>query len=83
MEWRNWIAWWVIFCIRYSRLVWIYLKKHGENTDNPSVRIYVNKIENWITLKNNRILSPTFKAWNIEISKSKITKDKNGDNVLH
>ena len=27
------------------------LKKHGENTENPSIRIYVNKIENRITLK--------------------------------
>ena len=26
-------------------------KKHGENIDNPSVRIYVNKIENRIHLK--------------------------------
>ena len=24
-------------------------KKHGENSDNPSIRIYVNKIENRIT----------------------------------
>ena len=27
------------------------LKKHGENTDNPSARIYVKKIENRITFK--------------------------------
>ena len=27
------------------------LKKHRENTDNPSIRIYVNKIENRITFK--------------------------------
>ena len=27
------------------------LKKHGENIDNPSVKIYVNKIENRITFK--------------------------------
>ena len=27
------------------------LKKHGENIDNPSIRIYVNKIENRITFK--------------------------------
>ena len=27
------------------------LKKHGENTDKPSVQIYVNKIENRITFK--------------------------------
>ena len=23
-----------------------YIKKHSENIDNPSIRIYVNKIEN-------------------------------------
>ena len=27
------------------------LKKHSENVDNPSIRIYVNKIENRITFK--------------------------------
>ena len=27
------------------------LKKHGKNTDKPSIQIYVNKIENKITLK--------------------------------
>ena len=27
------------------------LKKHSENVDNPSIRIYVNKIENRITVK--------------------------------
>ena len=27
------------------------LKKHGENTDKPSVQVYVNKIENRITFK--------------------------------
>ena len=37
--------------IRYSGLFWIYLKKHGEKTDNPSMRIYVNKIENRIAFK--------------------------------
>ena len=26
-------------------------KKHGENINNPSLRIYVNKIENRITFK--------------------------------
>ena len=26
-------------------------KKHSENVDNPSIRIYVNKIENRITFK--------------------------------
>ena len=32
------------------------LKKHNENLDNPSIRIYVNKIENRIIFKI-RILS--------------------------
>ena len=27
------------------------LKKHGGNTDNPSIKIYVNKIENRIMFK--------------------------------
>ena len=27
-------------------------KKHSKNTDNPSIRIYVNKIENRITFKS-------------------------------
>ena len=27
------------------------LKKHGENVDNPSVQIFVNKIENRVTFK--------------------------------
>ena len=27
------------------------LKKHGEKTNNPSIRIYINKIENKITFK--------------------------------
>ena len=28
------------------------LKKHNQNIDNPSIRTYMNKIENWITFKN-------------------------------
>ena len=27
MEWRVWINWWIIFCIRYSKLLWVYHKK--------------------------------------------------------
>ena len=52
MEWRIWITWWIIFYIRYSIIFWIYIKKkHREKADNPSIRIYTNKIENRITLK--------------------------------
>ena len=44
----------IIFCIRYSRLFSVYLKKHGGNTDNLSIRVYVKKIENRITFKIKR-----------------------------
>ena len=89
MGWIIWITWWIIFCIRYSRLFWVYLKKtwRKEKIDNPSVRIYVNKIENRITSKTItgyylELSSPeTMKL--LEISKSKITKDENGENVPH
>ena len=63
------------------------LKKHGENIDNPSIRIYVNKIENRITFKIKtryyiELLTPkTMKL--LGITKNKITKDKNGENVPH
>ena len=50
MEWRVWIAWWVIFYIRYSRLAYIF-KKHGEKIDNLSLQIYINKTQNRITFK--------------------------------
>ena len=63
------------------------LKKHGENIDNPSVKIYVNKIENRITfrIKNGyslKLLTPeTMKL--LGSTENKITKDKNGENVPH
>ena len=64
------------------------LKKHEENNDNPSIRIYVNIIENRIAfkIKNGYSLELT---WTPETMKSlrstenKITKDKNGKNVPH
>ena len=63
------------------------LKKHGENTNKPSVQIYVNKIENRITFKIKdgytlELLTPeTMKL--LGSTKNKITKDKNGENVPH
>ena len=63
------------------------LKKHGENTDKPSVQIYVNKIENRITFKikdgySLELLTPeTMKL--LGSTENKITKDKNGENVPH
>ena len=63
------------------------LKKHGKDTDKPSVQIYVNKTENRITFKikngySLELLAPeTMKL--LGSTKSKITKDKNGENVPH
>ena len=63
------------------------LKKHSESVDNPSIRIYVNKTENRITFKIKNgyyleLLTPeTMKL--LGSTNSKITKDKNGENVPH
>ena len=63
------------------------LKKHGENTNKPSVQIHVNKIENRITFKikdgySLELLTPeTMKL--LGSTKNKITEDKNGENVPH
>ena len=55
------------------------LKRHGENSDNPSVRIHVNKIENRITFKTGYILEPltleTMKL--LGSTEKKIAKGKN------
>ena len=63
------------------------LKKHSENVNNPSIRIYVNKIEKRIMFKIKsgyylELLTPeTMKL--LGSTESKITKDKNGENVPH
>ena len=63
------------------------LKKHNLNSDNPSIRTYVSKIENRITFKIKNgyyleLLTPeTMKLFGS--TESKITKDKNGKNVPH
>ena len=63
------------------------VKKDETVTDNPSIRIYVNKIENRITFKIEtgyylELLTPeTMKL--LGSTKSKITKDENGENLLH
>ena len=63
------------------------LKKHSESIDNPSIRIYVNKIENRITFKIKsgcylELLTPeTMKLLGSTVSK--INEDKNGENVPH
>ena len=63
------------------------LKKHGENTDKPSIQIYVNKIENRITFKIKNgyslelLTKETMKL--LGSTENKITKDKNLENVPH
>ena len=63
------------------------LKKHSESIDNPSIRIYVNKIENRVTfkIKNGyylKLLTPeTMKLLGSTVSE--INKDKKGENVPH
>ena len=63
------------------------LKKHGENTDKPSVLIYVNKIENRVTFKikdgYSLELSTLETLKLLGSTKSKITKNKNSENVPH
>ena len=83
MEWRIWITWWIIFYIRYSRLFWIYIKKHAEKIFNPSVRIYINKIENRTTfkIKTGLELSTPETIKLLASTRSKIPKDKNDEDV--
>ena len=63
------------------------LKKLSESVDNPSIRIYVNKIQNRFTFKIKNgyyleLLTPeTMKLLGSNVSK--ITTDKNGENVPH
>ena len=65
----------------------ISLKKHGEKTDKPPIKIYVSKIENRIMFKIKtgyylELLTPeTMKL--LGSTKNKITKDENGENVLN
>ena len=69
------------------KIILSILKKHSENVDDPSTRIYVNTIENRITfkIKNGYYLevltTETMKL--LGSTESKITKDKNGENGPH
>ena len=63
------------------------LKKHGENTGKPSVKIYVNKTESRVTFKikdgySLELLTPEIMNL-LGSSKIRITKDKDGENVPH
>ena len=86
MESKVSTAWWIIFCIRYFRLFWIYLKKKHETvTDDLSIMMYINKIENRIMFKTKTgyylelLMLETVKL--LESTKSKITKDEEGESM--
>ena len=63
------------------------LKKHSESVDNPSIRMYINRIENRITfkIKNGYYLElltlETMKL--LGSAENKINKDKNSESVRH
>ena len=63
------------------------LKKHSESVDNPSIRMYINRIENRITfkIKNGYYLELlTLETMKLLGSiERKITKNKNGEDVPH
>ena len=78
----------LIFCIRYSRLLWVHFKNaRRKYWLKLSGQIYVNRIENRVTSKTRdgytlELLTPkTIKL--LGSTKNKITKDKNGENVPH
>ena len=62
-------------------------KKHETISDNPPIRVYVNKIENiiWFKIKTGyylKMLTPeTMKL--LGCIKNKIAKDNNNENVPH
>ena len=63
------------------------LKKHGEDIDEPSIQIYINKTENRVTFKikngYNLLLLPPETMKLLVSTKNKITQDRNGENVPH
>ena len=62
----------------------IYLKKHSESVDNPSIRMYINRIENRITFKiKNGYYLELLRMKLLGSTQSKITKDKSSENVPH
>ena len=63
------------------------LKKHSENVDNPSIWIYLNKIQNRITFKIKNgyyleLLTPETMKW-LGSTEGKIIKDKKPENAPH
>ena len=74
-----------ILCQLYKITLNISLKNHEEKTDNPSIKMFVIKMVNIIMFKIKTgyyvqlLTLETIKL--LGNTKSKITKDKNGENV--
>ena len=70
---------------KYS-LFWTCFKRHEDKADNLSIRIYVNKIENRIKFKIKKgyylelVIPEKMKL--LGRTKTRITKNQNGENVL-
>ena len=83
LNYLNYYNLWQIFKIIYSN----FFKYHGENIDNLSVSIYVNKIRNRITFKIKtgyylELLTPEIMKL-LRSTEDNLTKDKNGENTPH
>ena len=78
-------TWWFWFYCRYSRLFWIYYKKHETFIENPPIQIYPNKFKNRIVFKIKTgyklelLTSETMRL--LESAKKDVDSDKNSENV--
>ena len=76
-----------ILCQIFKIILNTFKKKHEEDIDEPSVQIYVDEIENRITINitnghSLELLTPeTIKL--LGSTKNKINEDKNGENIPH
>ena len=76
------------YCISDVQDYFEYIfKKHGKKTVNPSIKIYIYKIEHRITFKINTgyyLKLSTREPMKLLVStKNKIAKDENGENVSY
>ena len=71
----------------FKTILSMFLKKHNEMIDNPSIKIYVNKTEKRVTFKIKtgyylELSTPeTMKL--LATTENKITKNNNGENLPH
>ena len=85
MERYFWFSWWFLFYCGHSRLFWICSQKHETVTENPPVKIYLNKNKNRIVFKVKagcilELLSlETMKL--LGSTKKDVGKDKDGEDV--